>query len=126
MQIVFYMTINQRIKILLERLNIKQKEFADSIGCSRQLVNNWLTKNETVSPRYQLKILETYNNVNARWFLFGTEVQNDNGQIDFLREPSEKYTSKKDIILVKLETENKHLKKELNLKDEIIEMLKGK
>lgn len=114
------MVINQRIKSLLKDKDLSQSDFAETIGCSKQMISSWINGKDPVSPRYQIKILQAYKDIDPRWFLFGEKPA------EKVEEEQATYAvvTKKDILLAKLETENEHLKRELDLKDEIIEMYK--
>lgn len=65
------MSVNQRIKILYESLNVKQKEFSESIKQNRATINNIV--NNLSKPSYKVieAIISTYPNLNANWLIAG-------------------------------------------------------
>jgi len=62
--------INERIKSLREKNNLKQEGFAEKIGAKRGNVAQWEAGNNYPALDYLTKICEVFN-VTADWLLFG-------------------------------------------------------
>lgn len=68
------MTVNERIKILIEKLEEEnQRKFALKIGVSTTGLNSMLPGNRESKPSFEVlnKILSTYPQVSATWLLTG-------------------------------------------------------
>lgn len=65
-------TINQRIKILIEKLGLNAKVFSERIEESPTTTHNYIGKRQT-EPRaqYLSKALSHFTHVNARWLMTG-------------------------------------------------------
>lgn len=72
------MTINERIFKLLENNNKSQKDFAEYIGTTPQVINKWKTRGTNPPSEYIYKIAE-YFNTSTVYILTGeTEQQHLN------------------------------------------------
>lgn len=118
-----YKTVNQRLKFIMKEKEVSQIELSKILNCKRQLVSGWINGSEAISARLQIKILEYFNDVDARWFLFGEEVDN----VFAVNESSSSYNKKSEIeIRIEyLERENELLRTTLKEKDELLEMFKS-
>jgi len=61
--------IGSRIEELIRILRITQKDFAEKINASPQTISNW----KKSDPDFQKvkSIIETFPEINARWFITG-------------------------------------------------------
>lgn len=64
-------TINQRLGMFLETLNISKTEFAVSIGRYKQQLDNWIHGGVKITSTAISEILILYPELNARWLLTG-------------------------------------------------------
>lgn len=66
------MTVKERLKELVLKLDVKQYQFAKSIGVSSATVSDWLnTTNVNPSIESLVRISESHN-INLQWLLTGT------------------------------------------------------
>lgn len=63
--------MNERLKLFIVYLRISQKDFADSIGVTRQQLENWLNQKVKIPLHSLVTIAETYSELNLSWFLTG-------------------------------------------------------
>lgn len=80
------MNINDRISILIERLNIKQKDFADRINLKSNTLSMIKSNKRSVTERVINDIVREFN-VNKEWLINGTGeifIQKSTDYIDLL------------------------------------------
>ena len=65
------MTVNERIKLLISKLDLTQESFGKKIGLTRVSVSQWVTNKSDPDPKTLIKILRTFPSVNANWLLQG-------------------------------------------------------
>ena len=125
------MSVNQRIIILYESLNIQKKEFANQIGIAQTTLHNFLNHISEPNSKILVAILEKFPDLSAEWLLRGIEPMfNTKNRIsipDSVNEPSAVYNTegvgelKIDIV----ETERQLYERIIKAKDETIEILKN-
>lgn len=63
-------SVNERLRLFVEKKNLDQTEVAKQLKVSKQRINGWLT--ETSIPMYVLgEILRLFPDLDARWLLTG-------------------------------------------------------
>lgn len=65
------MSINQRIRMLMEHYHLTQVKFAQITGIKYQSVSTIYNEKNTPSAELISKILENFKDINARWLLTG-------------------------------------------------------
>ena len=66
--------MNERLKIFVEYLAISNKDFAESIGVSRQQYEGWINQNVKVPVHCLIQIAMIYEEINTRWLLTGEGI----------------------------------------------------
>ncbi len=64
-------TINQRLGVFIETLNISKTEFAVGIGRYKQQLDNWIHGGVKITSTALSEILKMYPQLNARWLMTG-------------------------------------------------------
>ncbi len=65
------MSENKRLEELIHVKKVSQTDLAKMLICAKQIVSGWIRGIDKISPRFQIKILEVFPDISARWFLFG-------------------------------------------------------
>lgn len=65
------MTINERIRLLLEKKTITQAQLSRDLGVNKVSVNQWLSPNGSVGLDTVIKLLTKFEDLNARWLILG-------------------------------------------------------
>ncbi len=63
--------MNERIKVLLEKLNLTASRFADEIGVPRSTISHIISGRNKPSLDFITKIIDRFNSVNIEWVIFG-------------------------------------------------------
>jgi len=63
--------MKDRIKKIMEKVNLSATEFADSIDINSQTFNAALNRNQTVNTPIVQAILNRYEDISAEWLLMG-------------------------------------------------------
>ena len=70
-------SVNERLRLFVEKKNFDQTEVAKKLNVSKQRVNGWLT--DTSIPMYVLsEILSIFPELDARWLLTGEYTTGEN------------------------------------------------
>lgn len=66
-------TLPQRLKEVMEALDLNQPQFGDLVGATKGAVNQWLSGlSKSIDPEYAFK-LQRKSGYSAEWLMFGTE-----------------------------------------------------
>lgn len=68
------MNYNSRMIETMKILDMTAAEFAQKIGASRQAVSNWKTGSYDTPPKYVIRVIEIFEQIDARWLLTGVET----------------------------------------------------
>lgn len=63
--------IRRRISALLQVLQISEAEFANRIGMTQQVTNNYISGRSKVSTKFLVSILNSYKELSAEWLMRG-------------------------------------------------------
>jgi len=70
--------INQRLKLFLDSKNFSNQDLRIVLGVkTRQQVSNWLLSKEKIPDKHILKVIELFDDLNARWLITGEGKMND-------------------------------------------------
>lgn len=121
------LSINQRLKLFLDSKDFSNQDLRLALGVkTRQQVSNWLLSKEKMPDKHIFKIIDMFDDLNARWLITGEGGMTDlNEGIVIASEAKSKYHTCKQCIekegMVKL-LEKQALQKDkliLELKEEI-------
>lgn len=117
-------SINQRIKFLIDELNLNSRAFSIKLGIDPTVMHN-IVSGRMSMPSYVVleKILLTFDNINAKWLITGkgNAYEYSEEQISVLNETSPLYeNSSKDI---RLENEIINLKGQIEAYKNVITSL---
>lgn len=111
------MTRTERVFKVVESESISYSDFARIIGVKKQLVSNWKNLLQEIPDKYLIRIIEEFENVNARWLITGE------GEIYGQKELSEEEKTE----IEKQYKERLAMKDEIiKAKDELIEVLRAR
>jgi len=118
--------INQRLKLFLDSKNFSNQDLRIVLGVkTRQQVSNWLLSKEKMPDKHILKLIELFDDLNARWLITGEGKMNDlDDGVVIASDFKSKYHSCK--ICVEKEGMIKLLEKQALQKDSLILELKEK
>jgi len=118
--------INQRLKLFLDSKNFSNQDLRIVLGVkTRQQVSNWLLSKEKMPDKHILKVIELFDDLNARWLITGEGKMNDlDDGVVIASDFKSKYHSCK--ICVEKEGMIKLLEKQALQKDSLILELKEK
>ncbi len=120
------LSINQRLKLFLDSKDFSNQDLRVALGVkTRQQISNWLLSKEKIPDKHIFKIIDMFDDLNARWLITGQGGMTDlNEGIVIASEAKAKYELCKDCIekdgMVKL------LEKQALQKDKLILELKEK
>jgi transcriptional regulator with XRE-family HTH domain len=117
-------SVNQRIKFLIEELNLNNRAFSIKLGVDPTVIHN-IVSGRMSTPSYAVleKILLTFDNINANWLITGKGQRygQPTEQISILSEASPQYEkSSKEI---RLENEIINLKGQIEAYKNVITSL---
>nr|WP_294475422.1 XRE family transcriptional regulator [uncultured Bacteroides sp.] len=102
-------TVNERIKCLIDYLQLSETKFSIEIGIRQSVINSMFNKGTEPSMKTAISILNTYTFVSAEWLMRGKGEMILTGSTN--PEDSEKE-------IFRLQTENKLLRELIGLKNE--------
>jgi phosphoribosylaminoimidazole (AIR) synthetase len=114
------LSINQRLKLFLDSKDFSNQDLRVALGVkTRQQISNWLLSKEKIPDKHIFKIIDMFDDLNARWLITGEGGMTDlNEGIVIASESKSKYQICKDCIekdgMVKL------LEKQAVKKDKLI------
>ena len=94
------LSINQRLKLFLDSKNFSNQDLRVALGVkTRQQVSNWLLSKEKMPDKHIFKIIDMFDDLNARWLITGEGGMADlNKGIVIASESKSKYQICKDCI----------------------------
>lgn len=129
----FKLEVGLRLKQFILNLRIEQKEFAQSIGYSDSAFSSIIKGKSGLSSDFVWIMINQYPNLNWHWLLTGKGemgikdnnivMGDNNGTMHVQSIPNAEILLER---LKALEKEVEGLKEQIKLKDQIIELLKGK
>jgi predicted methyltransferase len=112
-------SINQRLKKLVENKKINPPVFYKKIGVTRGTWSGWVNSNKAISVEKLVSIIKELNDINARWLLTGEGSMTNDEELVQTNEPAGKYGNNN----CKL-CEEKDAR--IKLLEEMLEMYRGK
>jgi|GEM_PF-2024559 len=87
------LSINQRLVTFQEKEKFSWEDLRKILGVRlSQQISNWSNLKEPIPPKYILKIIELFPDLNARWFITGEGSMIETGQSENeVKEGREKY-----------------------------------
>ncbi len=72
------LSINQRLKLFLDSKDFSNQDLRVALGVkTRQQVSNWLLSKEKMPDKHIFKIIDMFDDLNARWLITGEGVMTD-------------------------------------------------
>ncbi|MDE5424205.1 hypothetical protein L3073_18490 [Ancylomarina sp. DW003] len=66
------LSINQRLKLFLDSKDFSNQDLRVALGVkTRQQISNWLLSKEKMPDKYIFKIIDMFDDLNARWLITG-------------------------------------------------------
>lgn len=66
------LSINQRLKLFLDSKDFSNQDLRVALGVkTRQQVSNWLLSKEKIPDKHIFKVIELFDDLNARWLITG-------------------------------------------------------
>ena len=110
-------TINGRIRVLIQHINLTDNAFAKTIGVTQSVISSMFQRNTEPSSKLITAILNTFQDVSAEWLLRGT------GEMLISENKSDDKNQKRmDLMLDTMSS----LQETINLKDKAIFDLESK
>lgn len=121
------MTINQRVKILLEDLKLSQKDIADKMQVKKQFVSDMFHEKASIGLSVVIKLLDLNKDINARWLINeeGDKLLKSDFVSNGVKEPIKEYT-KKCLVCEEKDKRIKELKSHIETQNITIDCLNNK
>jgi transcriptional regulator with XRE-family HTH domain len=131
---ILIMNKNERVRNIIEDLNLSDSEFANRIGFKRQVISQWKQNDISISDKAIIAIITVFKQYDALWIATGEgnmyKSASDTRQnyvitpdtFDVLKDKEENYTG----IVEAMREEIKALKEVIKTKDELIQVLRKK
>lgn len=72
------LSINQRLKLFLDSKDFSNQDLRVALGVkTRQQISNWLLSKEKMPDKHIFKIIDMFDDLNARWLITGKGQMND-------------------------------------------------
>jgi hypothetical protein len=66
------LSINQRLKLFIDSKNFSNQDLRVALGVkTRQQISNWLLSKEKIPDKHIFKIIDMFDDLNARWLITG-------------------------------------------------------
>lgn len=70
--------VNHVFKVFVSSINFSNQDLRIAPGVkTRQQISDWLLSKEKISCKYVIKIVNIFDNLNARWLIIGKGGMND-------------------------------------------------
>lgn len=120
-------SINQRLKEFIKLKKIDPPSLYKNVGVTRGTWSGWINSNKAISVEKLVLIIKELDNINVRWLLTGEgEMLEDATPDNQVTEGSEKYKNDYCKLCEEKDKVIRALEGQLNDKEELLQMYRGK